>query len=98
MGRISHKEDIRKIKSLGEGVEGIILGKALYTGQLNLKKYAVFCGGMKVLARRIIPCLDVKEGKVVKGVHFENIKDVGDPVELAQRYEEEGQMSWFFWI
>jgi len=43
-----------------------------------------------VLARRIIPCLDVKEGKVVKGVHFENIKDVGDPVELAQRYEEEG--------
>jgi len=45
---------------------------------------------MKVLARRIIPCLDVKEGKVVKGVHFENIKDVGDPVELAQRYEEEG--------
>jgi len=43
-----------------------------------------------VLAKRIIPCLDVKEGKVVKGVHFENIKNVGDPVELARRYEEEG--------
>ena len=43
-----------------------------------------------MLAKRIIPCLDVKEGKVVKGVHFENIKDVGDPVELARRYEEEG--------
>ncbi|HPZ39091.1 MAG TPA: 1-(5-phosphoribosyl)-5-[(5-phosphoribosylamino)methylideneamino]imidazole-4-carboxamide isomerase [Candidatus Atribacteria bacterium] len=37
-GGISHKEDIRKIKSLGEGVEGIILGKALYTGQLNFKE------------------------------------------------------------
>jgi len=45
---------------------------------------------MRVLAKRIIPCLDVKEGKVVKGVHFENIKNVGDPVELARRYEEEG--------
>ncbi|HOQ67381.1 MAG TPA: imidazole glycerol phosphate synthase subunit HisF [Candidatus Atribacteria bacterium] len=43
-----------------------------------------------MLAKRIIPCLDVKEGKVVKGVHFENIKNVGDPVELARRYEEEG--------
>lgn len=43
-----------------------------------------------MLAKRIIPCLDVKEGRVVKGVHFENIKNVGDPVELAQRYEEEG--------
>lgn len=37
-GGISHKEDIRKIKSLGEGVEGIILGKALYTGQLSFKE------------------------------------------------------------
>lgn len=43
-----------------------------------------------MLAKRIIPCLDVKDGRVVKGVHFENIKDIGDPVELAKRYEEEG--------
>jgi len=43
-----------------------------------------------VLAKRIIPCLDVKEGKVVKGIHFENLKDIGDPIELAKRYEEEG--------
>lgn len=43
-----------------------------------------------MLAKRIIPCLDVKEGKVVKGVHFEDIKDVGNPVELAKRYESEG--------
>jgi cyclase len=41
-------------------------------------------------AKRIIPCLDVKDGRVVKGVNFLNLKDKGDPVELATRYEEEG--------
>jgi cyclase len=41
-------------------------------------------------AKRIIPCLDVDEGKVVKGVKFEGIKDVGDPVELARRYNADG--------
>jgi len=43
-----------------------------------------------LLKKRIIPCLDVKDGRVVKGVHFENLRDAGDPVELASRYEEEG--------
>ncbi len=42
------------------------------------------------LARRIIPCLDVDGGRVVKGVQFVDIRDVGDPVELAMRYEAEG--------
>jgi hypothetical protein len=42
------------------------------------------------LAKRIIPCLDVDHGRVVKGVHFLNLKDAGDPVELAKRYSEEG--------
>ena len=41
-------------------------------------------------ARRIIPCLDVKAGRVVKGVRFRDLRDAGDPVELAARYEEEG--------
>ena len=41
-------------------------------------------------AKRIIACLDVKNGRVVKGVNFLNLKDKGDPVELAARYEEEG--------
>ncbi|MGC8969218.1 MAG: imidazole glycerol phosphate synthase subunit HisF [Conexivisphaera sp.] len=41
-------------------------------------------------ARRIIPCLDVRGGRVVKGVRFEDLRDAGDPVELASRYEEEG--------
>ena len=43
-----------------------------------------------MLARRIIPCLDVKEGRVVKGVNFLNIRDAGDPVELAARYDAMG--------
>ncbi|MGH1568333.1 MAG: imidazole glycerol phosphate synthase subunit HisF [Nitrosopumilus sp.] len=42
------------------------------------------------LTKRIIPCLDVKNGRVVKGLHFESIKDAGDPVELAKKYSNEG--------
>jgi cyclase len=43
-----------------------------------------------MLARRLIPCLDVAEGRVVKGVHFESLRDAGDPVEQAARYDAEG--------
>jgi cyclase len=43
-----------------------------------------------MLARRIIPCLDVANGRVVKGVHFESLRDAGDPVEQAARYDAEG--------
>src|SRR5688572_27436071 len=42
------------------------------------------------LARRIVVCLDVDHGRVVKGVRFQDLRDVGDPAELAQRYEREG--------
>lgn len=42
------------------------------------------------LAKRIIPCLDVAGGRVVKGVNFLNLRDAGDPVELAKRYNEAG--------
>jgi cyclase len=43
-----------------------------------------------MLARRIIPCLDVEGGRVVKGVHFASLRDAGDPVEQATRYDAEG--------
>lgn len=43
-----------------------------------------------MLTRRVLVCLDVKGGRVVKGVQFESLRDVGDPVELAMRYEREG--------
>ena len=42
------------------------------------------------LAKRIIPCLDVDHGKVVKGINFVNLKSAGDPIELASRYSNEG--------
>ena len=43
-----------------------------------------------MLAKRVIPCMDVKDGRVVKGVNFVNLRDAGDPIELASRYDEEG--------
>lgn len=42
------------------------------------------------LTKRIIPCLDVKNGRVVKGINFTNLKDAGDPVELGKKYSDEG--------
>src|SRR6478752_3664014 len=43
-----------------------------------------------MLAKRIIPCLDVRDGRVVKGVNFVGLRDAGDPVECARRYDAEG--------
>ena len=45
---------------------------------------------MSMLAKRIIPCLDIRDGKTVKGINFENVVDVGDPVELGAKYAREG--------
>src|SRR3954463_15354070 len=42
------------------------------------------------LAKRIIPCLDIAAGRVVKGINFVNLRDAGDPVEVARRYDEQG--------
>ena len=43
-----------------------------------------------MLKKRIIPCLDMRDGRVVKGIQFENIRDAGDPVETARRYSQLG--------
>ncbi len=43
-----------------------------------------------MVSKRIIPCLDVKDGRVVKGIQFVNLRDAGDPVEVAKKYSEEG--------
>src|SRR3972149_11417050 len=47
-------------------------------------------GRHAMLAKRVIPCLDVKLGRVVKGTNFVNLRDAGDPVAVAARYEQEG--------
>src|SRR2546423_14368061 len=49
-----------------------------------------------MLTKRIIPCLDVDRGRVVKGINFLNLRDAGDPVEVARRYEEDGADEWVF--
>jgi len=54
-----------------------------------VRVYAVKLSTMS-LAKRIIPCLDVRDGRVVKGVQFVDIKDAGDPIEVAKRYDNEG--------
>ena len=48
------------------------------------------CAGRAMLRKRIIPCLDVSGGRVVKGVNFVNLRDCGEPVEAALRYAEQG--------
>ena len=45
---------------------------------------------LSMLSKRIIPCLDVKEGRTVKGIHFEDLQDVGDAVQLGQHYARTG--------
>lgn len=50
-----------------------------------------------MLAKRIIPCLDVRDGRVVKGVNFVNIRDAGDPVALAKFYSDQGADEIVFW-
>ena len=43
-----------------------------------------------MLKKRIIPCLDIKDGRTVKGINFEGLRDAGDPVDLAKFYSENG--------
>lgn len=91
-GGVSRIEDIRKLKNLN--VYGAIIGKALYEGRIDLAE-AVNRGRVSLnsnsnLAKRIIPCMDIKDGRVVKGVNFVGLKDAGDPVELAKLYSEQG--------
>ncbi len=88
-GGIRTSKDIDKILTYSNG---IIIGKALYSNKiarmelcsLNIKYNPTN------LTKRIIPCLDVKDGRVVKGINFKDLRDSGDPVELAKFYDDEG--------
>ena len=74
-------------------MSGVIVGKALYERRFSITRGARWrCGEerrMSVL-KRVIPCLDVDKGRVVKGTNFVGLRDAGDPVELAERYDAEG--------
>ena len=71
----------------GRRLAGAIVGTALYEGRVDVAE-AVAALGMRTA--RVIPCLDVDAGRVVKGVNFVDLRDAGDPVELAARYDAEG--------
>ncbi len=72
------------------GAYGVVVGKAMYEGKIDLTEAQAAVTPRNSLAKRIIPCLDVKDGRVVKGTHFIDLKDVGDPVALAKKYAESG--------
>lgn len=86
-GGVGKAEDIKKLSKLS--VEGVIVGTALYEGTVTLPQ-AIKASVVSDLTVRIIPCLDVDQGRVVKGVNFVNLKDAGDPVELAEIYDKKG--------
>ena len=82
-GGVGSINDLRELNNAG--INSVITGKAFYELKIPLNPYP-----LETLARRIIPCLDVQNGRVVKGVNFVELKDAGDPVELARRYSDEG--------
>jgi len=103
-GGIRSLADLETAAGIRE-IAGVIVGRALYEGAFTLQEALKFPGsagvspaplaggtpaGRSHLARRIIPCLDVKDGRVVKGVRFKNLTDQGDPAEAALRYAEQG--------
>ena len=88
-GGISNVKDVELAL---EFADGVIVGKALYNGNISLGDLGLLLDNLHEsrLVKRIIPCLDVKNGRVVKGVKFKNLQDSGDPVDLARYYNENG--------
>jgi len=91
----------RDVEALGQvPCDAVVVGKALLNGSVTFQELVLACPpdavdpvvncGKNELAVRIIPCLDIAEGRVKKGTSFQNLRDAGDPVELAKRYCEEG--------
>lgn len=84
-GGVSSRDDLQRLAAL-PNVSGAVVGKAILERRIELP---VMIDPSR-LAPRVIPCLDVKEGRVTKGVRFQQLRDSGDPAELARRYELEG--------
>ena len=94
-GGITELDDLAALQELvGDGVEGAIIGTALYEGRFTLED-ALDADQARdppvSLAVRVIPCLDVDAGRVVKGVNFQSLRDAGDPVELATALRRRGR-------
>ncbi len=77
---------LSRIRSVG----ACVIGRALLDRRVQLAEARARIATPNAIPERIIPCLDVRDGRVVKGVNFVDIRDAGDPVECAARYEAEG--------
>jgi cyclase len=88
-GGVSTIGDVLSLARLGN-VSGCVIGKALLERRIDLRETLARLATPNAIPERVIPCLDVRDGRVVKGVAFTNIRDAGDPVACAMRYEEEG--------
>ena len=84
-GGVSCNEDIKALESAG--IPAVVFGKAFYEGKIKVDE---LLAGQSGLAKRIIPCLDVKNGETVKGTNFVNLRSAGDPVELGKAYSDAG--------
>lgn len=87
-GGISSIDDVRTL--MKQGLYGAICGKSLYAGAPWASARPCGWEVSRMLAKRIIPCLDVKDGRVVKGINFVGLQTVGDPVECAMAYNAQG--------
>ena len=88
-GGVTTCGDIVSLARLGN-ISGCVVGRALLDRRISLAEARARAASPRAIPPRIIPCLDVRDGRVVKGVNFEGIRDAGDPVECAMRYEAEG--------
>ncbi len=88
-GGVSCNEDFHRLERAG--ILAVVFGKAFYEGRIDAGKLlASHPQKDPGLAKRIIPCLDVKDGMTVKGTNFINLRQAGDPVELGQAYSNAG--------
>jgi imidazole glycerol-phosphate synthase subunit HisF len=88
-GGVTTSADIVSLARI-PSVSGAVIGRAMLDGRLTFAQATARVALADTLPERVIPCLDVRDGRVVKGVQFQDLRDAGDPVECARRYEEEG--------
>jgi imidazole glycerol-phosphate synthase subunit HisF len=88
-GGVGSLGDITSLSRI-PGLTGVIVGRALHERRFTWREAAARASVASGMAVRVIPCLDMRNGRVVKGVNFAGLRDAGDPVECARRYEREG--------
>jgi cyclase len=88
-GGVTTLADVTSLVRLAN-LSGAVIGRSMLDGRISFRSAASRAAAHESIPERVIPCLDVRDGRVVKGVQFESIRDAGDPVECARRYEAEG--------